>query len=826
MGVLSSRDGVRVPNRKLCKISASQASRIVHKTAEEIMPPKLGNKGLLVLEKAVRDLDPDGKFVELDVAKKLVSYSTDIITHEAISQYVGEEEPSRAYLVAWLCTVGGYLPSNLELEKRYQIGRPKRTGSGAELDILINHADGTPFALVEVKEPEEYEVNQDKFIRGQLFNLAPLEVGCSVLAYTTVELVDGSIRPHTITIAYESADKFETWAINRPASGDLPRNYGEPIHVHLEKGTENDLRNDVSIADLDRLRKRMHNVLWRGSTPDNQVYDYVVRLFLAKIYDEKTREQGERYKFQIFYSGNDRETAEDTFARINELFVEAYDRYLNLDGSSPTETLNEREFSAEQIAFVVELMQRISLTSSNDMGGDLLGSFFEGITRDGFKQTKGLFFTHPNVVAFVLKVLDLEELALDRIRAKAVYSERLPYIIDPSCGSGTFLMMAMKLVSDEVDRQRSKIARNDDIRDFLNEKLPKDHPNLWAKDFLFGIDATELLAMATKVNMVLHRDGNTHIYHSDGLSPLSTYVDQRLKSRERTDSGYDRPVAESFDIVVTNPPFSIALDPQTLRHLDAAFELAGLKNSENLFLERWYQLLKPGARLGAVMPESFFSTQENLPARLFLFDHFFVRAVVSLPRHAFEPWTPTRTSLLFAQKKTTAEEEEWIVARRSETTTIENAYRAAIRSLRTAIRHANGESVSAKTLSKASTELKSAGPILGVDFSEVAGLDQAEELVTSLLIRILAMDPTQMGFARVAEKFGYEFPLMTVSNIGYKRTRRSEYRRMNDLFVASSKSQNGDRVTNLNMSPNDWVIEAVDAGSDAYSQLVAARIWK
>jgi type I restriction enzyme M protein len=105
--------------------------------------------------------------------------------------------------------------------------------------------------------------------------------------------------------------------------------------------------------------------------------------------------------------------------------------------------------------------------------------------------------------------------------------------------------------------------------------------------------------------------------------------------------------------------FSITLDPYTLRSLKTSFDLSEDSNSENLFLERWYQLLKPRGRLGVVLPESFFSTRENLNARLFLFAHFRIKAIVSLPKEAFEPWTPTRTSLLFAEKRTIEEERSW-----------------------------------------------------------------------------------------------------------------------------------------------------------------------
>ena len=87
--------------------------------------------------------------------------------------------------------------------------------------------------------------------------------------------------------------------------------------------------------------------------------------------------------------------------------------------------------------------------------------------------------------------------------------------------------------------------------------------------------------------------------------------------------------------------------------------LATKTNSENLFIERYYQLLKEGGRLGVVLPESVFDTTENKYIRLFLFKYFNVKAIVSLPQVTFEPYTSTKTSLLFAQKKTKKQVEQW-----------------------------------------------------------------------------------------------------------------------------------------------------------------------
>jgi len=110
-------------------------------------------------------------------------------------------------------------------------------------------------------------------------------------------------------------------------------------------------------------------------------------------------------------------------------------------------------------------------------------------------------------------------------------------------------------------------------------------------------------------------------------------------------------VTENFDAVITNPPFSVTPIEDANERVKH-FLFGDKKNSENLFIERYYQLLRPGGRMGIVLPESVFDTTENKYIRLFIYKYFTVKAVVSLPQLTFEPFTSTKTSLLFAQKKT------------------------------------------------------------------------------------------------------------------------------------------------------------------------------
>jgi type I restriction enzyme M protein len=222
----------------------------------------------------------------------------------------------------------------------------------------------------------------------------------------------------------------------------------------------------------------------------------------------------------------------------------------------------------------------------------------------------------------------------------------------------------MKFITENLKRRFSnKLDTSRKVKEKLEERfLPDYRENKRAKDYIYGIEINFNLGTATKVNMILHGDGSTNIFVKDGLLPF-TYYDKEtapnaLKNSETSPHYQNKAVNEEFDCIITNPPFSVDLDNDTKENIKDEFIFGDKKNSENLFIERYYQLLRENGRAGIVLPESVFDTTENKYIRLFIYKYFKVKAVVSLPQVAFEPYTSTKTSLLFLQKKTKAELEQ------------------------------------------------------------------------------------------------------------------------------------------------------------------------
>jgi len=618
-------------------------------------------------------LEQKNRVAKINIDKATVQYSEKIKRNRVLKSLPGEEEIVRAFLIDRLVNELDYKPENIEVEKEFSVkaGHGKLT---PRIDILVKDDTGNPFFFIEAKAPDKFEKDKSE-IEGQLFSLAHTEekdfkTKVKYLVYYTADFQDEEILDKAIIIDFEKYRNYTDWENDGYISigTEITAGYGEPKKQALIKGDDkHDLRTKINRKDIEGLGTNLHNVLWGGGgTNDSEIFYSLVNIILAKIQDEYEKEDGQEYDFQIYQYGNNIEGANKVYERINDLYKRALREQLNVSDQQKIDddnVINRNKFPLNKLIYTVQALESFSFLEGRSSldGKDILGDFFESITRDGFKQNKGQFFTPTPIVNFLLYALQLDKLAIDRLNN----DRELPLIIDPSAGSGTYLVEAMKLITKEVKyKQKHKVKTSKDVIWRFEELFKPDYQeNKWAKHYLYGSEINFDLGTSSKVNMILHGDGSTNIFVKDGLLPFRFYIKET--SPNYLETAYPEPlynakeVNAKFDVAISNPPFSVDLDTQTQREVKNAFVFGDKKNSENLFIERYYQLLKEGGRLGVVLPESVFDTTENKYIRLFLFKYFNVKAIVSLPQITFEPFTSTKTSLLFAQKKTKKQVEQW-----------------------------------------------------------------------------------------------------------------------------------------------------------------------
>lgn len=147
----------------------------------------------------------------IDVGKKKIKYNTLIKSHRNIKEITGDEELVRAIVLTKLVNEYGYPIDRIELEKTYEIGRPKVITP--RIDIIVKDIDGNAFLYIELKSPDEFEKDQDEIIEKQLFNLAGAELGLGkrvkYLVLMTCDLNDESFGNKLIVIDYDKYHSFD-----------------------------------------------------------------------------------------------------------------------------------------------------------------------------------------------------------------------------------------------------------------------------------------------------------------------------------------------------------------------------------------------------------------------------------------------------------------------------------------------------------------------------------------------------------------------------------------------------------------------------------------
>ena len=348
----------------------------------------------------------------------------------------------------------------------------------------------------------------------------------------------------------------------------------------------------------------------------------MVKLIFAKIEDEKTYvDQPPQFRAETG------ERPDAIHARVNQLFLRVRDE-LQQDGIfSPHE---EIALDSRSVAWVVGQLHNGSLLTTDT---DVVGDAFEVFSESRFIGEKGEFFTPRGVVKVAVKIAN---------------PKPNDTICDPACGSGGFLIHAMKWVWEAMGHD-PKWRNVPDIRSIQREMSVRT---------VFGIDKETDLVKIAKAHMAIAGDGRSNIVHENSLHAHSEFAGEAKTNFIRDG------VFRQFDVILTNPPFGtktkvMASDAEQF-YLGHKWSRAnnGWRQTNKatdrdpyvLFVERCLDMVRPGGVLGIVLPETVFHAPTLGYLRQFVTENNNIIAVVDLPHNTFRPHCNAKTCLLLLQK--------------------------------------------------------------------------------------------------------------------------------------------------------------------------------
>ena len=149
-------------------------------------------------------------------------------------------------------------------------------------------------------------------------------------------------------------------------------------------------------------------------------------------------------------------------------------------------------------------------------------------------------------------------------------------------------------------------------------------------------------------------DGEANIIWANGLDNFKKSNEYIGKLKET--QTFDKKNNGQFDILISNPPYSVEAFKSTLKNGKETFELYDnlTDNSseiECLFVERMKQLLRVGGKAGVILPISILTNSGiHSKAREIIFKYFKVKSIVELGSGTFMK-TGTNTIILFLERR-------------------------------------------------------------------------------------------------------------------------------------------------------------------------------
>lgn len=583
----------------------------------------------------------------------------------------------------------GYKPQNIILEKTWAAGH----GTSGRLDICVTRDDGSEYLLIECKTfGKEFDKAVARMYKdgGQLFTYFKFSNKADIIMLYASELQDDNVVYKNEIVKIENdyrtgdvKDFYEKW--NKLAKDNgIFEDWVKPYCFESKALTLSDLKpitqEDSSFIFNQFLEILRHNVVSDKGNAFNKIFT----LFLCKVYDETSKQEGEELDFQwkegfddhvkfqlrltdLYKNGMlnfldrkvsdfnneefenkykflDENTRKELKEQINRLRLEKNNEF------AIKEVYDHDSFveNAKIVKEVVELLQGYRIRYNKRQ--QYLSDFFELLLTTGLKQEAGQFFTPVPIAQFIIKSLPLEKIIDEHLKSKN--GELLPYMIDYAAGSGHFIteyMHEVQNIIDQKDPNKYILGTKKDLMFWQNANYE------WATKYIYGIEKDYRLVKVGKVGCYLHGDGLANVILSDGLGNFANTKDYKGILRKEDDKSKDN---QQFDIILSNPPYSVSSFKQTTRefYTEKDFDLYNCltDNSseiECLFVERTKQLLKDGGIAGVILPSSILTnTGIYTKTRELLLKYFEIVAITELGSNTFMA-TGTNTVVLFLRRR-------------------------------------------------------------------------------------------------------------------------------------------------------------------------------
>ena len=350
-----------------------------------------------------------------------------------------------------------------------------------------------------------------------------------------------------------------------------------------------------------------------GLSGDAQRIEQLGWMIFLKLFDDKDKERellDPTYKSAIpadlqwrNWAENDEGITGDELIGFvnNKLFPQLKDLPVTADNRLGVIIRNIFDGTNNYMKSGTTFRQAINKLNEIDFNSSREHHIFNAIYEDilqglATKKDTGEFYTPRAVTQFIVDMVNPQ------------LGEKIK---DPANGTGGFLVCA-------IEHLRKQVKNVADLK-ILQETIT-------------GTELKPLPFMLSVINLIIHDIEVPQIENGDSLSREYTSYKQ----------------ADRVDIIVTNPPFGGVVGDGMETNFPLNYRT---KESADLFLILFIQLLKEGGRAGIVLPDGSL-TGDGVKQRVRekLLTNCNVHTIVRLPQSVFAPYATVNTNLIFFEK--------------------------------------------------------------------------------------------------------------------------------------------------------------------------------
>jgi type I restriction-modification system DNA methylase subunit len=521
-----------------------------------------------------------------------------------------------------------------ELERQHNI-------EAGEVDYSVN-IDGNPQFLIEVKKHHE---TLDRH-KTQALDYA-VQAGLKYVILTNLREIRGYYSPYRLEsedkvslFAPIEIDKIESrfedlWLFSKPA---FEQNLLEKA---LEERSKIPITEPITILSKELLRwrsiltkemkahPRLNEISGKEKEDVDNWVDNAVQMILNRIIFCRTIEDMGQIQFSLKTMLEKWETkpSRHLMETLSGFFREVDDFYNSgLFSKHKSEDLTISDATLKDVIEQTYLHEQTrlswnfkALTSDNDILGlayeQYLGTTLTEKTvriKQNKKQRKkmGIYYTPKYVVEYVVGNALSEKLKCcktpdDLLKIK---------VLDPACGSGSFLKEAYRKFRQEIRKRNWGIQRrmDPDTREMVSIY------DAVLKNCIYGVDLDKKACEMAKLTLlIMAAEGGTHqlpnidkmIRQGNSIIDDPSIVGPKLAFnwREQFPDVFDK---GGFDVIIGNPPYDVIYSgekPAEVSFYKKRYGDISAEYNPNLFamfMDKGMDLLNEGALLGFIIPDT------------------------------------------------------------------------------------------------------------------------------------------------------------------------------------------------------------------------------